>query len=151
MKDLLRLANKSTNENSELAAPSEICLEFTRFLSLLMKIHLQGDMDKLNGHFMPQHRVCFRDYPPELYSSVVTIKNEDALNTLAKRWGADRVWGGMKDHASPIVNEYVGELTSKNCYGGDGEEARMLSFLTGEEYEMLEEYLPPPEDYGCRY
>jgi len=54
-------------------------------------------------------------------------------------------------NTSPTKNEYIASLTAQNCYGGDGEEARILDLLTREEYAVLGPYLPERQNYGCKY
>lgn len=110
------------------AEENRSCLELNEFVDALMEIRKLGRTDLLDRHFLPQNRVCFRQFPANQWSEVATITDQAAFDRLSGRFGAGELKMKGSHHSMGTVKVHP-DVNAK------------LEVLTSEEYEMLGPYL----------
>jgi len=104
------------------------CMPLEMFAEALVDIKKLGRFQYLDRHFLPQDLGCFYRFPPERWSKIATIRDPDAFNELAERFGSKNS-SVYSMHGSP-AKVMVTEKAS-----------RLLDEATADEYKMLRPYL----------
>ena len=126
------------------APPGAQCLSVQRFLELLLMVHRAGRAGRLHGHVLPQTSSCFSRYPPERWSRVAVMTDQEALDELAGHLAPGSNWSAILHfHDSPSASRLPPDVVALQppLWGGV-HVAELLEQLTVEERSLLGPHLP---------